>query len=113
MFKQRKIPKLLLKLDIAKAFDTVAWPFLLQVLQYIGFGQRWRNWLSFLLATASTKNLLNGDPGKSIKVQRGLRHGDPLSPMLFLFVMDTLHRLFKHAVENGMLQLIGHRAIAH
>lgn len=43
LFKQRKIPKLLLKLDIAKAFDTVSWPFLLQVLQQHGFGPRWRN----------------------------------------------------------------------
>lgn len=113
MFKQRKMPKLLLKLDIAKAFDTLAWPFLLQVLQFIGFGQRWRNWLSLLLATASTKILLNGEPGKPIKRQRGLRQGDPLSPMLSLFVMDVLHRMFKHAAMNGMLQPIGHRAITH
>lgn len=40
VFKQRRIPKLLLKLDFAKAFDTVSWPFLLQVMRFIGFGQR-------------------------------------------------------------------------
>lgn len=40
LFKQRKIPKLLLKLDIAKAFDTVVWPFLLQVLEARGFRPR-------------------------------------------------------------------------
>lgn len=43
MFKQRKISKLLLKLDIAKAFDTVSWPFLLQILSHIGFGPKWKN----------------------------------------------------------------------
>lgn len=103
MFQQRKTPKLLLKLDITKAFDTVSWPFLLHVLQFIGFGHRWRNWLSILLATASTR----------IKLQRGLRQGDPLSPMLFLLIMDVLHRLIRHAAEGGMLQPIGHRAITH
>lgn len=33
LLRKRKIPKLLLKLDISKAFDTVSWPFLLEVLQ--------------------------------------------------------------------------------
>jgi len=30
---------ILLKIDIAKAFDTVAWPFLLELLRHMGFGQ--------------------------------------------------------------------------
>jgi hypothetical protein len=57
---ERKSPTILLKIDIAKAFDSVSWPFLLEVLQHMGFGQRWRNWISILLSTASTKILLNG-----------------------------------------------------
>lgn len=71
LFKNKKKPKLLLKLDIAKAFDTVAWPFLLQILEHSGFGPRWRQWITILLATASTRILLNGDPGKPIKLARG------------------------------------------
>jgi hypothetical protein len=39
----------MLKIDIAKAFDTVAWTFLLEVLQHMGFGLRWRNWISIIL----------------------------------------------------------------
>ena len=40
---QRHNPCLLLKIDIAKAFDTLACTFLLDVLRHMGFGQRWRN----------------------------------------------------------------------
>jgi len=35
-------PTLFLKLDIVKAFDTVRWDYLQEVLEQLGFGQRWR-----------------------------------------------------------------------
>ena len=38
-----RMPCMLLTIDIAKAFDTVSWTFLLQVLQHMGFGRCWRN----------------------------------------------------------------------
>ncbi|XP_073360376.1 uncharacterized protein [Aegilops tauschii subsp. strangulata] len=57
-----KVPRMLLELDIARAFDSVSWPFLLETLQHLGFGQRWRDWISILLATASTRVMLNGHP---------------------------------------------------
>jgi hypothetical protein len=104
---------LLLKLDISKAFDTVAWPFLLQLLQVMGFGPKWRDWISALLSTASTKVLLNGNPGRLIHNARGLRQGDPLSPMLFIMLMEVLHRLFKAAIHQGVLSAPPDQAIQH
>jgi hypothetical protein len=41
LIRKRKIPMLLLKLDISKAFDSLSWPFLLEVLRAWGFGDRW------------------------------------------------------------------------
>jgi hypothetical protein len=59
-------PHILLKLDISKAFDSVAWPFLMEVLQHLGFGQVWRDIISGLLASSSTQVLMNGIPGERI-----------------------------------------------
>jgi hypothetical protein len=36
-------PSLFIKLDISKAFDSVSWVFLIEVMEALGFGQKWRN----------------------------------------------------------------------
>ena len=94
---------MLLKIDLARAFDSVAWVFLLDVLRHMGFGLRWRNWISNILSTSSTRILLNGKPGRRICHARGLRQGDPLSPMLFVLVMEVLNRLLCWIECNGFL----------
>jgi hypothetical protein len=48
-------PTLLFKLDISKAFDSVRWDYLLELLQRRGFLPRWRSWVSSLLSTATSK----------------------------------------------------------
>jgi len=93
----------LLKIDIAKAFDSVSWTYLLDVLTHMGFGLRWRNWVSAILATSSTKILLNGRPGRRICHARELRQGDPLSPMLFVLVMEVLNHMLQWAEERRFL----------
>lgn len=110
---KKKIPKLLLKLDISKAFDTLSWPFLLEVLQARGLNMKWCEWIATLLSTASSKVLLNGCPGRPIAHLRGVRQGDPLSPLLFIVAMDVLDKIFRRAAEEGILQPCGSPAIKH
>lgn len=69
--------------------------------------------MSGLLSTSSTQVLLNGTPGDFIAHRRGLRQGDPLSPMLFILVMDTLNLLVMKASGVGLLQPLCSRSIQH
>jgi hypothetical protein len=58
-----KTPGLMLKLDMAKAFYSVSWPFLAQILRHRGFGPKWIARLATLLSTANTRVLINGSAG--------------------------------------------------
>jgi len=97
--RRKKIHKALLKLDIAKTFDTVSWPFLLDSLRGFGFGEHWRRWVATLLASPSSRILLNG-----IQHRRGVRQGDSLSPMLFIIVMEAFAPLVHSAAESRLLR---------
>ena len=87
---KRKVPTLVLKLDFAKAFDTVNWQGLLRVMEARGFAPQWNNRVLQLLQTSHTAVLVNGCPGPWINCKRGLRQGDPLSLYMFLLIADVL-----------------------
>jgi hypothetical protein len=69
----RNRPCLLMMADQARAFDSVAWPFMLEVLQHAAFPQLWLSWISTLLSMASMRILLNEMPRARICHGRGLR----------------------------------------
>jgi mannosylglycoprotein endo-beta-mannosidase len=100
----------MVKLDIAKAFDSVSWTYLLDMLRARGFSQRWCDWIALLLSTASTRVILNGNVGDRIRHRRGLRQGDPLSPFLFILAMEPLHRILSLAADEGVLSRLRGRA---
>jgi hypothetical protein len=76
----------------------------MEVLEKLGFGSRWRDLICGLLVSSSTQILLNGIPRDYIQHRRGLRQGGPLSPMLFILVMDILNWMVTKAAELGLLQ---------
>ncbi|KAM0838878.1 hypothetical protein ACQ4PT_060692 [Festuca glaucescens] len=106
---KRKTPALLFKLDIRKAFDSIRWDYIVNLLQRRGFPSRFRNWIVALLVTASSRVLLNGVAGDPIKHGRGLRQGDPLSPLLFVLAIDPISQILEMATEHGLLHKIARR----
>jgi hypothetical protein len=98
-----KTPTILLKLDIKKAFDSVRWDYLLDLMQRCSFPTRFRNWVAALLTTSTSIVLLNGILGDPIAHGRGLWQGDPLSPLLFDLAINPLQQLLDIATHNGHL----------
>ena len=84
-----KIPGVICKLDIEKAYDYVNWEALLDLLKRMGFGVRWCRWIRTCIFTAQFFVLFNGSRADFFGSSRGLRQGDSLSPLLFLVMLEV------------------------
>ncbi|GJR44480.1 RNA-directed DNA polymerase, eukaryota [Tanacetum coccineum] len=102
--KRKKKQTLLFKVDFEKAYDSVRWDFLDDILSKFGFGEKWRKWIHCCLHSSKGSIIINGSPTEEFQFGKGLKQGDPLSPFLFLLVMETLHISFQRVVDAGMYQ---------
>lgn len=93
-------------MDIAKAFDTIEWSFLLKVLKQFGFNEKFCNWINAILQSANLSIAINGKQHGFFKCKRGVRQGEPLSPLIFCLAEDVLSRSITRLVEQGKLELI-------
>ncbi|GJS26592.1 putative RNA-directed DNA polymerase, eukaryota, reverse transcriptase zinc-binding domain protein [Tanacetum coccineum] len=102
-FKKIKKKMLIFKVDFEKAFDSVSWKYLDFVLLSLGFGSNWRSWIRACLHSPRASILINGSPNSEFSIKRGLRQGDPLSPFLFILVMEGLHYAMSNAINNVII----------
>ncbi|GJZ61623.1 RNA-directed DNA polymerase, eukaryota [Tanacetum coccineum] len=98
----KKKQALIFKVNFEKAYDSVRWDFLDEVLQKFGFGNKWRMWIQSCLRSSRGSILINGSPTEEFQFFKGLKQGDPLSPFLFILIMESLHLSFQRVVEAGM-----------
>jgi hypothetical protein len=103
--KHSKQEIVILKLDFTKAFDTIEHSAILEMMKTLGFSKEWLQWTSEIIGSASKTVLLNGIPGNNLHCKRGVRRGDPMSPLLFVLVAELLQCVINKAHLQGLFQL--------
>ena len=88
--KARDYKGIMTAIDFEKAFDSVNWNFLSKALESFGFGESFRAWIKTFYNNISSSVTNNGFSTPSFNLKRGVRQGDPLSPSLFIIVLELL-----------------------
>ncbi|GKA99023.1 RNA-directed DNA polymerase, eukaryota, reverse transcriptase zinc-binding domain protein [Tanacetum coccineum] len=104
--KSKKKQTMVFKVDFKKAYDSIRWDFLDDVMKKFGFGEIWCNWIQSCLQTSRGSVLVNGSHTREFQFHKGLKQGDPLSPFLFILVMESLHISFQRWNQDNIDTLI-------
>lgn len=94
----------ILKLDYEKAYDRVNWNFLFEVLKSRGFNDVWIRRVEKLVKDGFLRVNLNGEESSFFENGKGLRQGDPISPLLFNLVGDVFTRILHKAADNVLIK---------
>ena len=100
---RRKQNGVIFKIDFEKAYDKVRWSFVQQTLRMKGFSHTWCNWINTFIQGGHVGIKVNDEIGENFQTLKGLRQGDPLSPILFNIVVDMLAILINRAKEDGQV----------
>ncbi|KAL0292690.1 UNVERIFIED_CONTAM: Retrovirus-related Pol polyprotein from type-2 retrotransposable element R2DM [Sesamum radiatum] len=96
-------PRCTIKVDIQKAYDSIEWDFLLASLKLFNFPQKFIDWVEQCISTVMFSISLNGSLSGFFPSARGIRQGDPISPYLFVIVMEVwriiLHKRVQAAAD--------------
>ncbi|GFS30621.1 hypothetical protein Acr_00g0012980 [Actinidia rufa] len=99
--RKRSSPRCILNVDLRKAFDSLDWDFVHDMLSSLQFPPMFINWIMTCITSTSYSISYNGSLHGFFKGNRGLRQGDPLSPSLFVIYLEYLSRSLGRLKENS------------
>ncbi|XP_074265758.1 uncharacterized protein LOC141588201 [Silene latifolia] len=98
--KQACTPICMFKMDLMKVYGSVSWQFLGEIIEGFHFPPYFRSLVMECVSSASFSVAINGDTFGFFKGRRGLRQGDPMSPLIFTLCMEYLSRILNCATEK-------------
>ncbi|XP_019246420.1 PREDICTED: uncharacterized protein LOC109226071 [Nicotiana attenuata] len=93
--KYRRTKSCLIKIDLKKAYDTVEWGFVEEMLYALNFPTKFIKWTKECMTTTQYSIAINGEVHGCIEGKRDLRQGDPISPLLFVICMEYFTRIMQ------------------
>lgn len=91
------------ELDIKKAFDSVNWAFILNILKAMNSRAPYIGWIMECICTPTFSLCFNKNLEGYIKGGKGIRQGDPLSPYIFIICMEVLSKMMDSAARENLI----------
>jgi len=91
------------KLDIAKAYDSLEWTFINNTLKSMGFPPNLIKIIMLCITYVSFSILINGHPTDPFQPKRGIRQGDPLSSYIFILCAEVLSDMIDRDQRNDLI----------
>ncbi|VFQ97960.1 unnamed protein product [Cuscuta campestris] len=90
-------PRCMMKVDIQNAYNSVSWKAIRGILHSLNFPGKFIYWIMFCISTPSYTIHINDELHGYFRGGKGLRQGDPISPLLFVLIMEYLTRSLRVA----------------
>ena len=103
--KRKEDVGIVLKLDFEKTYDKVCCDFLFDCLKMRGFCEKWCSWIKQVVSGGTVSVKLNNQMCPYFRSYKGVRQGDPLSPLLYVLTSDLLQSMVNHARSQNLLSL--------
>jgi hypothetical protein len=99
--KSKKLEGVIMKIDFEKAYDSVKWEFVEQVMARKDFDPKLQQWIMSTIKGGKFVSILMARMGHTLKL---MRQGDPLSPLMFNLAADALDHILTKAKHEGFIK---------
>jgi hypothetical protein len=96
---------MVISLDVEKAFDKIQHPFMIKFLERSEIQRPYLNKIKAIYSKPAANIKVNGEKLEAIPLKSGTRQGCPLSPYLFIIVLEVLPRIIQQQKEIKGIQI--------
>ena len=105
---RKKVPGAVLSIDLCKAFDSLKWSFIFEMLKLYGFGSKIINWIKILYKKPKCRVINNNYLSHFFDIEKGVRQGDPFSPTIFVLCIEYLAAMLRQSKDYQGFEIEHH-----
>ena len=96
---------MIISIDAEKTFDRIQHLFMMKTFQKMVIEGNYLNIVKAIYDKPTANLILNGEKLKAFPLRSGTRHGCPLSPLLFIIVLEVLTIAIRDIKEINGIQI--------